>query len=305
MHQQQIWAGASALDRAELLRKDDAWLAGAWGGDTAWLVLTVGPGKIVVDAGGMPVDAHRGAPFDPDRHYFLGLLDDRAIFTTPVTEETLPSGARPASLRSLIPALDDAWADVVVTATAITQWHHLDPYCPGCGSATRVTDGGFARWCDTDQRFTFPRNDPAVIVAVLDAADRVLLGHQGTWPPGRASVLAGFVESGESLEQAVHREMGEEAGVALERVTYAGSQPWPFPRSLMVGFFARVRPGERIGVDGHEITDADWFTRDQVARVLRSGPTPQVRLGGAPVSLPGPGTIARRLLEAWLDGVTA
>ena len=319
-----IWTEASALDRAELLRKDDDWLATSWRSPRSWLVQTVGPGRIAMaEQTSLPRLRPRGT-FDAQRHFFLGTLaeqgaEPRAVFTTLEHEDALPDGLTAISLRTAVPQLPGPEADIAVAATAICQWNHRDRFCPGCGNASTITDGGFARWCDTCERFTFPRNDAAVIAAVLDDDDRILLGHQKSWGGGRVSVLAGFVESGESLEQAVHREIGEEVGVRLREVSYLGSQPWPYPRSLMVAYFARAAD-TRVRVDDMEIVDADWFTREQVARVIAAqddavaasgrgasgwpdgaeSTTRDVALGGVPISLPGPGTIARRLIEAWL-----
>jgi NAD+ diphosphatase len=153
-----------------------------------------------------------------------------------------------------------------------------------------VINGGFARHCKRCGRDHFPRTDPAVIVAVIDEADRILLGGQEAWG-NRVSVLAGFVESGESLEQAIHREVGEESDISLSELRYFGSQPWPFPRSLMVAFFARAA-GTDIHVDINEIAHAEWYTRDQLSAKLEAG-----ELG-----LPGKTSIAARMIQAWQDG---
>lgn len=282
------------IDRAEVRRKDDAWLSGVWERPDAFCVGVVGPGRIAM-ADRAVADVPRSGSFDAERHVFLGTLEDRPVFAQLLDNDALGK-ATAAPLRGLVATLPPVWADIAVAATAIWQWHHLDRFCPGCGGETRVTHGGFARRCRRCERLIFPRTDAAVIVAVLDADDRLLLGHQRTWPEGRVSVLAGFVEAGESLEQAVHREIGEEVGVPLTAVDYMGSQPWPFPRSLMVGFWARAAD-TRIEVDGVEIVDAGWFTREQVAAALEGAAVP---LQGHPITLPGPGTIARRLIDTWL-----
>ncbi len=155
-----------------------------------------------------------------------------------------------------------------------------------------MINGGFARHCEVCQRDHFPRTDPAVIVAVVDQRDRLLLGRQATWG-NRVSVLAGFVEVGESLEHAIHREIGEEVDIALSDVNYFGSQPWPFPRSLMLGFFARATSTD-ICIDADEIVYADWFTRDELSAQIDSGD----------LALPGSSSIAARLIQAWRDGPT-
>jgi NAD+ diphosphatase len=153
-----------------------------------------------------------------------------------------------------------------------------------------VINGGVARRCARCDLEHFPRTDPAVIVAVIDAEDRILLGSQPSWGP-RVSVLAGFVEVGESLEQAIHREIGEEVDVPVTDLCYFGSQPWPFPRSLMVGFFARAM-STRFSIDADEISYAEWFTRDQL----------EARLSSGELGLPGRASIAYRMIEAWRDG---
>jgi NAD+ diphosphatase len=135
----------------------------------------------------------------------------------------------------------------------------------------------------------FPRTDPAVIVAVFDDADRILLAHQKVWEQGRYSVIAGFVEAGESLEQAVHREVVEEVGVAIDRVQYVASQPWPMPRSLMLGFTAHA-VNVSLTPDGAEIANARWFARADIPEAIASGE----------LRLPGPASIAFRLISTWL-----
>jgi NAD+ diphosphatase len=170
------------------------------------------------------------------------------------------------------------------------HWHRLEPKCPRCGRSTIVINGGMARHCERCDLDHFPRTDAAVIVAVLDAADRLLLGGKPEWG-NRVSVLAGFVEAGESLEQAIHREIGEEVDISLSDVHYFGSQPWPFPRSLMVAFFGRAI-GTDINVDVHEIGHAEWYTRDQLSGKLAAGE----------LALPGKSSIAARMIQAWRDG---
>ena len=163
----------------------------------------------------------------------------------------------------------------------------MEPQCPRCGGPTRVVDGGYARHCERCDEQHFPRTDPAVIVAVVDADDRLLLGRQASWGH-RVSVLAGFVEAGESLEQTIHREIAEEVDVTLDRIRYFGSQPWSFPRSLMTGFFARAS-STAVCVDADEIAWAGWFTRDELTAQLEAGT----------IGLPGPSSIAHRLIATW------
>ena len=202
--------------------------------------------------------------FDLQRHRLLGLLNGAPIFAV----ETLTEG-EVHDLREVGFQLSDNERDIAAAASAIVIWHQLEPMCPDCGGPTTVINGGFARHCAPCGRDHFPRTDPAVIVAVVDGQDRLLLGGQQAWG-NRVSVLAGFVEAGESLEQAIHREIGEEVDISLSELVYFGSQPWPFPRSLMIGFFARASSTD-ICVDADEIAFADWHTRDGLAAKLEAG----------------------------------
>jgi NAD+ diphosphatase len=224
-----------------------------------------------------------GLAFDPEAHLLLGLADGRALFVDRFDR-------RPGlDLRIAVPLLTAAEAEVAMTAAALAQWHAREGYCPACGAPTHIMAGGAARWCQTCQQELFPRTDPAVIVAVFDDADRILLAHQQVWEEGRYSVIAGFVEAGESLEQAVHREVAEEVGVAIDRVQYVASQPWPMPRSLMLGFSAHA-VNVTLTPDGAEIAKARWFARDEIPEAVASGA----------LRLPGPASIAFRLISGWL-----
>ncbi len=225
------------------------------------------------------------------------------------------SGDR-AGLREIGALLSDTDAGLFTTATALLTWHAAAPFCPRCGlrSAPRLT--GWSRVCPNEHE-DFPRTDPAVIVLVHDGADSIVLARQPIWPPGRVSVLAGFVEAGESLEAAVVREIGEEVGLRVRDVTYLGSQPWPFPRSLMVGFAARAERTDELRPRVGEIESARWVDRATVRELIASdqdnwlSPTPglsqQERDNAAPVDagtafatvLPGPVSIARRMIDAW------
>lgn len=224
--------------------------------------------------------------YDSQRHVFLGLVDDVAWFAVEaVLDQTVKS------FREIGAELDPLEADIAVTTSAILNWHRSSPHCPTCGELTEVTNGGFARVCRHCRREHFPRTDPAVIVAIVDEDDRLLLARAALWDSNRVSVLAGFVEAGESFEHAVHREIAEESDVSLGELHYFGSQPWPFPRSVMIGFFARATSTE-ISIDGEEIVYADWFTRDELDAALAAGE----------LSLPGSASIAHRLITSWRDG---
>lgn len=283
------WGAAGRLDRCEHQRLDGGWLAAQWAAPGSLLLAVDAEGRVSTGRGGTALaDRHPSGDFDPQRHFLLGMTGGRAVFVE--SAEVRPA----AGLRDLMPASDEATRELAVTAVALVNWHRTSPHCGRCGALTQVMAGGLVRHCPACGRDRFPRSDPAIIVAVLDADDRLLLGHQTVWPIGRMSVLAGFVSAGESLEQAVHREVGEESGVRLSAVRYVGSQPWPFPRSLMIGFVARA-VGTRIEVDGVEIEHARWFTRDELAAAQSAGD----------IGLPGSASIAQRIIAEWRNGTLA
>ncbi|MCR6712697.1 MAG: NAD(+) diphosphatase [Demequina sp.] len=179
--------------------------------------------------------------------------------------------------------------ELASTAVAIATWHANHLRCSVCGAPTVPTRGGWVRRCDVDGREHYPRTDPAVIVAITDPFDRLLVAHASYWSERRYSHLAGYVEPGESLEQAARREVGEEAGLVLASLTYVASQPWPFPASIMVGFRATVEDSA-LRLDNDEITDARWVTREELPGLVRDGE----------VILPPGGSIARWMLDDWL-----
>lgn len=209
--------------------------------------------------------------------------------TSPPTP--LAAGTRWSSLRVVGATLSARDAGLATAAVALDAWHARHPRCPRCGAATVATQSGWVRTCTVDGSEHYPRTDPAVIMAVVDDADRLLLGHAAAWAAHRWSTLAGFVEAGESLENAVRREVLEETGVVVDTVEYRGSQPWPFPASLMVGFRAHARSTE-VAVDGVELESAAWFTREELRDAVASGE----------VIPPGPSSIARALVEDWFGG---
>ncbi|MFT4298028.1 MAG: NAD(+) diphosphatase [Aeromicrobium sp.] len=213
-----------------------------------------------------------------------------------VVDGRVPAELNPVSVRVLAPLLDPEDLSLAVHAVALARWLAATPFCPRCGTRTEVRQAGHARHCPGCAADHFPRTDPAVIMLITDAEDRALLGRSPAWPEGRFSTLAGFVEPGESLEDAVRREVAEEVGVTVGEVGYAGSQPWPFPASLMVGFFGRATMTE-ITVDTTEIAEALWVTRDELRAHGEAGT----------LLLPPSGvSISSWLVEAWLgDQITA
>lgn len=202
-------------------------------------------------------------------------------------------GAEPAGdllgLRELGLVLDDAQVGLATTAVALANWHALHTHCARCGATTGIEQAGWLRRCPQDGSETYPVTHPAVIMSVIDDRDRLLLARNANWPPGRMSVLAGFVEPGEPLEAAVAREVREEVGVIVDQVRYLGNQPWPFPASLMIAFTAHTSD-PTLRVDAHEIASARWFTRAEFAAEVGAG---TVMSGGSELS------IAYHLIERW------
>jgi len=198
------------------------------------------------------------------------------------------------TLRQVGADLDDRDATLFATALALANWHAAHTHCPRCGAVTEPVQAGWLRRCASDGTEHYPRTDVAIIVSVVDDRDRILLARGADWGEGRFSVLAGFLEPGESLAAAVAREVREEVGLDVTDVSYLGDQPWPFPSSLMVGFTARATGTEEeladLRLQESEIAEARWFTREEYREVLASGRV------GASTRL----SIARRLIERWL-----
>lgn len=227
---------------------------------------------------------------------FLGRRDDGTSLLTAVyprqEDELFPAPAGWAGLRSAGADLSPVDAGAFVAALSLGRWLIDAPFCPACGSLTMLGDAGWSRRCPRCGRQHFPRTDPAVIVAITSAVDPdlLLLGSNALWGADRFSCFAGFVEAGESLESAVRREVAEESGVEVGVVTYRGSQAWPYPRSLMVGFLAASLDDAAARADGEEIAAVRWFTRGEVGRALA---------GEGDVVLPGRASIAHRLIADW------
>jgi NAD+ diphosphatase len=279
------WVTASELDRVDHHRRSTEWVAGLWRAPDAKLLKVTKDSKFTTNTGGSKLRMTKPfVEFDSQRHRLLGLLDGAPVFAV----EALTEG-EVHDLREIGGHLTEAELDIAAAATAILHWHRMESLCPRCGGPTTVINGGFARHCTSCGEDHFPRTDPAVIVAVVDEDDRILLGGQEHWGQ-RVSVLAGFVEAGESAEQAIHREVGEEVDVTLGAIHYFGSQPWPFPRSLMLGYFARAT-STLINIDTDEISSADWYTREQLTARLEAGD----------LGLPGPSSIASRMIQAWRE----
>ena len=279
---------ATGLDRLGLIRKDPGKVLDRLGGPGA-VVVPVKGGQVCID--GSPPAAVVVDAMTVDDAWLLGESEDgRCFFAVDIDGDgapdvVVPPGARWSGLREVAAVLPELDAHVLATATGLATWHRTHRYCGACGAETVADWAGHRRRCDGCGREHFPRTDPAIIVAVTHG-DWVLLGRNPLWPAGFASVLAGFVEPGESLEDAVAREVREEAGVVVRDVTYVSSQPWPFPSSIMLGFTAEAESDELVP-DPEELVDARWYSRED----LRHGA----------IGLPPPVSIARRLLDDWLD----
>lgn len=241
---------------------------------------------------------HRAPRFEDtgESALYLGHDDQDAHYLAIVhhEEDADPVGDPERGWRTLREAgaeLDDTDSGVLTTAVALANWHARHQFCPRCGGDTVVEEGGWVRRCTVDGSQHYPRTDAAIIVAVVDEDERILLARGPHWPEARLSVLAGFVEAGESLESAVHREVMEEVGLSLTDLVYRGNQPWPFPASLMVGYTARAQ-GTEVTLDPTEILEAHWFTRGELSFAARSGE----------ISIPPRVSIARRLIEHWHGG---
>ncbi len=291
MNGQNVFAGAF-VDRFGHRREDPDWLKKALERDDSCFVPVWGDKCLAT-----------GEPFHTmllDRHtvsnylqgqeiIFLGKFRDKPAFAFGLEatgEAPFQEVGEYHDLRYLGSVLPADEANLVAHARALVLWHRMQKFCGSCGSSTRAESGGNSRICVEPECATvlFPRVDPAIIVLVKNL-DRCLLGRQASWPEGRYSTIAGFVEPGESLEDAVRREVGEETNILVENIEYHSSQPWPFPSSLMLGFTAEAL-SEDILLNDAELDDAQWFTRKQ----LRSGfPKLPYRL-----------SIARRLVDDWL-----
>jgi NAD+ diphosphatase len=226
----------------------------------------------------------------------------------PARAPVAADGSRPVGLRDAVVVLPQEEGGLLAYAAALLNWHRRHRFCAACGALSEVAEAGLVRTCPRCGTQHHPRTDPVVIMIVTDG-ERLLLGRQAVWPPRRYSALAGFVEPGESLEEAVVREVREESGVEIDPPHYVESQPWPFPSSLMLGFRARWRAGAPRA-DPHEIQDVRWFVREEVAAAAAqdvdgwgapSGPGEED--GG--LLLPPRLAIARRLVEGWLDDLGA
>ncbi|MGC2856749.1 NAD(+) diphosphatase [Novispirillum sp. DQ9] len=288
---------STALDRAHLIRRDPAALARAWG-DARRRVVPVWRNQHPVGGDFAPLFLSDAAP---EGALFLGLVEGAPWFAVDISDHEAPPdlGGAWLDLRAAGPALSAADANILGTARGLLAWHRGHRFCGACGTPTGTEDGGHVRACGNPDcgRKHFPRLDPAVIMLITDDQGRALLGHAERMPPGMLTTLAGFVEHGETLEQAVAREVAEETSVVVDpaSVTYLASQPWPFPGSLMLAFTGRALRTD-IAVDPHELAFAGWYTRAEVATFR------EVAEAGDGPALPRRDSVSRTLINHWLAG---
>jgi NAD+ diphosphatase len=304
------------LDRADdARRRDPEWLAGLREHPGARAIVAGSRGLRVDDGGALARVPLNGAPSE----LLLGLDGEGPLFALdedPAAEGVPPligaggnrgepppaSGGERIGLREAATVLSQEDGGLAAYTAALLNWHRRHRFCANCGQPTAVAEAGLVRSCPNCRAEHHPRTDPVVIMLVTDGADRLLLGRQAAWPTGRYSALAGFVAPGESLEEAVAREVGEEAGVRVGRPRYVASQPWPFPASLMLGFSAPWTGGEPT-IGDEELQDVRWFERAEIAAAASEDD--DIGWGtsgdaGGPLKLPPRLAIARRLVEDWL-----
>ena len=270
----------SLIDRAGELRTDPATLAELL---TRGKVLAVGAGKVSAD---LSTSKLVFAGSQSDEIYFLGI--DRAT-DTPYFAAHVAESEVLISLREIGAALSPLEIGLALHAVALSNWHSAHPRCSKCGAGTSSSLGGAVRICDQCDAQHHPRTDSAVIVLVRDADDRILLGRQAVWPEGRFSTFAGFLEPGETFEQCVSREVFEESGVSVSQINYLGSQPWPFPASIMIAFEAVIDDPSAARPDGEEIVEVRWYSRAQLRTAMEDGS----------LLLPPIISVARKMIEQW------
>ncbi len=290
---------SAPLDRASELRSDEAALDRLW---NSAKIIRVSNSQLATDGKSLQFLSAAEVEkliaskiFTSGDKYFLGIdtASKVAYFAWDCDEVGLPAGETSteglASLRELGATLDEFQLGISMHVIALSNWHRSHPHCSKCGAETKSTLGGSVRVCIKDQSQHHPRTDSAVIVLVKDKDDRILLGHQPIWPDGRFSTFAGFLEPGETFEQCVEREVFEESGVKVNEIKYLGSQPWPFPASIMIAFSAVVDDPSTAKADGVEITEVRWFSRDDLKSSVADGS----------LLLPPTISVARKMIAMW------
>jgi len=290
----------SKMDRASHLRTNQATLDQLW---QRAKIIHVADARLAVVAGGTKLrfltsvevaSLISSKVYKSGEKYFLGLdeLDQEPYFAWNASSvepqgENAPDGY--LTLREIGGLISEFEMEISLHAVALANWHRSHTHCARCGAPTSVAQGGAIRTCDKDKSEHYPRTDSAVIVLVRDKDDRILLGHQPIWPEGRFSCFAGFLEPGETFEQCVQREVLEESGVLVREISYLGSQPWPFPASIMISFDAVTDAPEIARPDGQEITEVKWFSRAEVKAQSDAGT----------LLLPPTMSVARKMINRW------
>ena len=294
------------LDRCSNVRKDPIWLKGQLSSQSVWLLVKNNETLFIKNTPQIKfLPYEKIAQLNLNNALFLGLNTKKngvfALDVSTIDDTTLTpiiSGAEFMDIRKQGPLVDIKEGSIAALARGLCYWHATHRFCGRCGSKNHLVEAGHSRLCENERckHPTFPRTDPAVIMVVTktfaDGIERCLLGRQAMWPTGMYSSLAGFVDPGETLEQAVAREVKEEAGIDVDDVTYVASQPWPFPSSIMLGFFAKAT-SEQINVDKDELDDARWFSREDLANFGNWHDE------GDHLKLPRTDSISRYLIEHW------
>lgn len=276
---------AAEVDRSAHLRSDEAYLQSSWPNA---LVLQFSSEKFASQSNQLAfVKGASLGEYDSQSDYFLGVKDGENFFLRHLNDETSKSEFK--SLRAIGSFLSPRDIGLAVHAQGLANWHSKHPRCSLCGGPTVVVLAGAVRRCPTDQSEHYPRTDSAIIVLIKNDKDQILLGRQKVWPKYRFSTFAGFVEPGESFEHCVIREVREEAGVELTKINYLGSQPWPFPASLMIAFEAITNTPELARPDGDEIEEIRWFSREDMKSAILD----------KSLILPFEISVARQMINAW------
>lgn len=274
------------VDRSAHLRSDDAYLAAAWPQASVLLFFDE---KFATEQNQISILLGKTlGQYQNQTDYFLGVKDLQPFFVRHLKDQS-DEKLEFKTLREIGVFLSPRDIGLAVHAQGLANWHKKHPRCAQCGDATTVVSGGAVRRCNSEQSEHYPRTDGAIIVLVKDDQDRVLLGRQKVWPKHRFSTFAGFVEPGESFENCVTREVMEEAGVKLTSINYLGSQPWPFPSSLMIAFEAVTTTPAAARPDGDEIEEVRWFTRAQMKSAIAD----------KSLILPLEISVARQMIKAW------
>jgi NAD+ diphosphatase len=291
----------SRMDRASELRKNQGTLDQLW---AKAKILHFSAGRLAVADDATEIrflNADQiaaliaGGEFKSSERYFLGLdqLTSEPYFAWNSSHLSHDSEVAPVgytTLREIGGVLDELQMELALHTVALSNWHNTHPHCARCGATTSVASGGAVRTCDSDKSEHYPRTDCAVIVLVRDSQDRILLGRQAIWPEGRFSCFAGFLEPGETFEQCVQREVFEESGVQVREINYLGSQPWPFPASIMISFEAITDSPNSARPDGEEIVEIKWLTRADLNAEVMAGT----------LSLPPGMSVSRKMIDRWL-----